>query len=83
MLAKPKPRKNPTHLSHLAQSTMKRNLAHHNDWIVLNTTMEILAKWADKDAELKEWLKPHLERHTKDKRKSVANRARKFLGEIT
>tara|TARA_R110000850_G_scaffold45090_1_gene114164 strand:- start:2726 stop:2863 length:138 start_codon:yes stop_codon:yes gene_type:complete len=44
--------------------------------------MEFLSKWAGKDAELKEWLKPHLNRLTTDNRKSVANRARKFLGKI-
>ncbi len=62
-----------------ARAIMKNNLAHHNDWIVLNTTMEVLTKWSDSDTELKEWIKPHLMRLVGDKRKSVANRARKFL----
>ena len=36
-----------------AIAIMQRNLAEHQDWIVLNTTIETLAQWAKKDAELK------------------------------
>jgi hypothetical protein len=66
-----------------AQQIMQNNLARHNDWIVLNTTMEVLTKWSTKDAKLKQWLIPHLERLTNDSRKSVANRAKKFLMKMT
>ncbi|MEO0470751.1 MAG: hypothetical protein AAF206_14080 [Bacteroidota bacterium] len=62
-----------------AKELMKHNLAHHNDWIVLNTTMDTLAKWRKKDEGLNTWLRPHLERLSKDPRKSVAKRANKLL----
>ncbi|KXX70543.1 hypothetical protein [Flammeovirga sp. SJP92] len=58
---------------------MKNNLEDHNDWIVLNQTMETLFKWSIKNAELEEWLIPHLERLSKDERKSVSKRALKYL----
>ena len=43
-----------------AKKIMKNNLANHNDWIVLNQTMDTLTKWAKTDAELNDWIKPHL-----------------------
>lgn len=58
-----------------ATCLMQRNLAGHDDWIVLNTTIETLSEWAREDPPLKQWLRPHLERLTGDARKSVANRA--------
>lgn len=61
-----------------AKTIMKDNLAHHNDWIVLNNTMETLGTWAIKDEELKKWIIPHLERLEKDERKSVHKRAKKI-----
>ncbi|WP_420553262.1 hypothetical protein [Tenacibaculum aiptasiae] len=65
-----------------AKSIMKRNLASHNDWIVLNQTMVTLTKWSISDIELKEWLFPHLLRLTSDKRKSVAGRAEKMIDKL-
>ncbi|GAA4272307.1 hypothetical protein U6A24_21030 [Aquimarina gracilis] len=62
-----------------AKKIMKSNLENHKDWIVLNTTMDTLGKWSKKDAELKEWIFPHLERLSSDSRKSVAGRAKKIL----
>lgn len=62
-----------------ALAIMKRNLAHHDDWIVLNATMQTLAAWAEGDQALKLWLKPHLERLSANRRKSVASRATKAL----
>lgn len=62
-----------------AEKIMRNNLANHEDWIVLNTTMDTLSKWAKKDGKLKGWLRPHLDRLTKDSRKSIANRAKKIL----
>lgn len=58
-----------------ALKIMKRNLAEHDDWIVLNATMATLAEWARDDRDLTIWLKPHLERLLSDSRKSVASRA--------
>ncbi len=62
-----------------ALDIMKRNLSHHEDWIVLNQTMETLGKWSKKDTTLKVWLQPHLERLSKDERKSVAKKAMKLM----
>lgn len=62
-----------------AQAIMQRNLSEHDDWIVLNNTMESLFSWASEDEALKAWLFPHLERLSGDGRKSVSARARKYL----
>lgn len=62
-----------------ATSIMKNNLANHNDWIVLNNTMDTLGAWSKKDEELREWIQPHLERLSKDKRNSVSARGKKWL----
>lgn len=62
-----------------ATALLKRNLANHNDWIVLNNTMKTLHDWSKNDPELKLWLQPHLERLSQDKRKSVSKRAAKLL----
>ncbi|MCR9252674.1 MAG: hypothetical protein NXI20_19795 [bacterium] len=59
---------------------MKNNLVNHNDWIVLNTTMETLTNWAKEDEALKDWLIPHLDRLSLESRKSVAGRAKKMMG---
>lgn len=61
---------------------MKNNLAHHQDWIVLNNSMKVLFDWRDVDPGLGAWLKPHLQRLTKDTRKSVATRAQKLLAKL-
>lgn len=66
----------------LALSNMKANLEHHNDWIVLNNCMQILAKWTATTPGLREWLKPHLQRLAKDERKSVSKRATKLLATL-
>lgn len=62
-----------------AIALMKRNLECHDDWIVLNTTIETLSTWAMSDGSLRSWLRPHLERLSHDSRKSVAARAAKKL----
>lgn len=62
-----------------ALQIMKKNLAEHDDWIVLNASMETLSAWARDDAALKKWLRPHLQRLAGDQRKSVAGRANKKL----
>ncbi len=66
-----------------ALTIVKRNLAHHDDWIVLNNSIEYLAVKARDDAELKTWLLPHLVRLEKDRRKSVAKRAAKHRAALT
>ncbi len=62
-----------------SKDIMKRNLEHHNDWIVLIQTMNTLGKWAKKDDSLKRWLRPHLERQSADNRKSVVKAASKWI----
>jgi hypothetical protein len=65
-----------------AQSIMQKNLAEHHDWIVLNMNLETLARWAKKDENLKDWLMPHLNRLSNEPRKSIANKASKWLGKL-
>lgn len=62
-----------------AKEHMLYNLENHNDWIVLNMTMDTLAHWALKDDELKTAILPSLHKHSADNRKSVASKAEKML----
>ena len=62
---------------------MQRNLQTSDDWIVLNMTLKTLFQWAKKEAELRDWLIPELQRLETDERKSVSGRARKFLATLT
>lgn len=61
---------------------MQRNLVEHDDWIVLNNTMQVLFDWSNDDPALRRWLRPHLHRLTGETRKSVAGRARKLLAKL-
>ncbi len=65
-----------------AKSILKHNLANHNDWIVLNQTMEVLTNWATNDTALKNWMMPHLERLSVENRKSIAVKAVKMLAKL-
>jgi len=65
-----------------ALAIMQRNLAEHDDWIVLNNTMEALFNWSRDDQTLADWLAPHLRRLANDSRKSVAKRANKYLTKV-
>lgn len=65
-----------------ALSILKRNLEGHSDWIVLCQTMKALGGWATTDPKLSHWLKPQLERHANDPRKSVAKTASKTLNQL-
>jgi hypothetical protein len=62
-----------------ALDIMKRNLDNSDDWIVQNTTMQVVAGWSRDDADLTEWLRQRLERLSESPRKSVAARARRLL----
>ena len=66
-----------------AKKLLKKNLEHHDDWIVLNQTIATLGDWSENDAQLRDWMIPQLERLSSDKRKSVAGRAKKMLKKIT
>jgi len=65
-----------------AKTVLKNNLGKYSDWIVLNATMETLAKWSKSDLELKNWFKPYLAELSQDKRKSVVNRATKITKQL-
>lgn len=65
-----------------ALALVKRNLAEHSDWIVLNNSIEYLARLAKTDARLRAWLLPHLARLESDPRNSVARRATKHLNRL-
>lgn len=64
---------------HQAQAHLQHNLENCQDWIVLNNTMQTLSDWASEDHELREWLRPRLQRISEDPRKAVAGRAKKLL----
>lgn len=61
-----------------AVEIMQGNLATHHDWIVLNTTMQVLGRWSDDDEDLRRWLEPHARRLAGDPRRSVAANARRL-----
>ncbi len=65
-----------------AVEIMQRNLAGHEDWIVLNNSMKVLGAWSAGDAELRRWLRLHAERLVEDRRKSVARNARELLEQL-
>ena len=58
---------------------MKDFLSTSDDWIVINHTIETLALWARKDAELADWLVPRLHEFAHEPRKSIAGKARRHL----
>lgn len=65
-----------------ATKLLRRNLTVSSDWIVLNTTMDVLADWAEGDRALAAWLRGELERLSRDARKSVAKRASRHLSDL-
>jgi len=77
-----KPDMSPTQAEQ-ALDLLKRNLAKHDDWIVLNTTIDVLTRWAKADISLACWITPHLKRLTNDQRKSVSKRAAKALNTLS
>lgn len=68
-----------SHQHQQATTHLKHNLDHHDDWIVLNMTMDTLAAWSSDNTDLQHWLRMRLERLSQDRRKSVAKRAQKLL----
>lgn len=61
---------------------LQQNLNRSTDWIVLNVTMDVLTRWADRDPRLARWLSPELERLGHDRRPSVAKRAVKRQADL-
>ena len=62
-----------------ARRHMQYNLATHTDWIVISQTMNTLVSWSKTDPELQKWLRPHLERLTRDTHKPISKKAQKFI----
>lgn len=61
-----------------AKAVLKPNLASSDDWIVVIKSLETLSAWAEEDAPLRTWLRPQLERRSRDPRKAVAGKAKKL-----
>ncbi len=61
-----------------ATHVLQRNLDESNDWLGINQTLQTLTNWAQKDAELRDWLTPYLARFSHDSRKSVSRTAAKL-----
>lgn len=61
-----------------AVALLREVLETCDDWIVVNNTLETLGHWAERDAQLKRWLKPRLLRYSGDRRKSVAKKAQRI-----
>ncbi len=62
-----------------ATEIMKRNLRESDDWIVQNTTMQVLFDWSEGNQPLREWILRVLEKMLDSKHGSVAKRANKLL----
>lgn len=65
-----------------ATALLRHNLSTSPDWIVRNTTMDVLTAWAASDGDLADWLAPQLERLSRDPRRAVATRAVKRLATV-
>lgn len=63
--------------------TLKEQITHAEDWVVIAHTLTTLVSWAAADAELSQWLVPHAERHAQDPRKTVSSVARRALEALT
>jgi hypothetical protein len=61
-----------------ATAIVQKNLQTFDDWIVIINSLQTLGEWAKSDAELADWLLPHLLRFQADSRKSVASNATKI-----
>lgn len=62
-----------------AVKILKHNLESASDWIVLNDSLEVFARFVRADPSLQPYFMALLRKHAQDPRKSVANRATKLL----
>ncbi|QBK30385.1 hypothetical protein [Roseitalea porphyridii] len=62
-----------------ATAIMIRNLQEEDDWIALNMTMKTLQRWVKRDAAIIPRIEVRVRALADDRRKSVANGARKLL----
>jgi len=65
-----------------ARDILKRNLAEKKDWIVVNYSMETLAKLSKNDDQLRTELLTILKGLLSDPHKSIVSRARKLLAAL-
>ena len=65
-----------------AVEVLRAMLEECDDWIVVNNTLETLGRWAERDPQLKRWLRPRLLRHSGDRRKSVAKKAQRIAARL-
>jgi hypothetical protein len=65
-----------------AISVLKINLLQSKDWIVLNWTLDSLAKFALDDARLRQWFIGVLRQYQGSDYKSIASRARRLLAQL-
>ena len=64
-------------------SAMKRVTVAQPDWVVENTTIDTLGRWAADNKNLREWLLPRLAKYVGSPRKSVAARARRMRAALS
>jgi hypothetical protein len=65
-----------------AVKLLKGNLSTSKDWIVINMTLESLAKFAREDARLRRWLLPVMRQYQGSDYKSIAIRARRLCAKL-
>jgi len=65
-----------------AESHVKGYIEQSDDWIVINSSIQTLGNRAVDDADLRTFLLPHLKRHAKSSKKSIAGRATKMLAAL-
>ncbi len=65
-----------------ASEILKRNLTHKKDWLVVNYSMDTLAKLSKNDNQLRTELLTILKTLLSDPHKSIASRARKLLATL-
>jgi hypothetical protein len=66
-----------------AITLLKLNLEEYDDWIVINLTLEALAKFARRDSELRREFHTILIKFQYSPKKSIASRVRKLLREFS
>jgi hypothetical protein len=65
-----------------AVDILKGNLETAGDWIVLNHSLQVFARFVEHDPTLRPYFIEQLENHRQSRHKSVANRASKLLSTV-
>ena len=61
---------------------LKRNLSQSKDWIVINCTMDSLAKFSRENPRLRQWFIGVLREYQTNEYKSISSRAKKLLAQL-